>query len=917
MSVKSSIIQKSQEINLERIIVDHRSFYSKIWDSLQEPNIPFIYACVVTPILICFPAWFFICAVVYLVLQLAVNIKPDVLPIHLPLGAGKPDQHDPKPGVNRGWYTSRGSFYIGFCRITMLEIWANFKSLTQHFILFGTTGAGKTESIVSYIVNYLSVGSGVAFQDAKAAPKAMFQVATFCRIFGRDFDFRVTNYIKSQNPEDIDPASRSSNDAGIFARGTPDSNTQLLVSLMPPSGGDNKIFSERAVALVAAIMPGLNDLRNMGKLQIDPSVIRRFMGFKEFVGLCHNNYISKSSRDALVGYLSSLSGYDEKKPIDKQNEEVTRQFGFAQAYFTRALASLSDTYGHIYLTGQGEIDYQDAVLNGRILMTLLPSMEKSGDELANLGKIVLTATRNGMVVGLGTVFEGSAEKVVHNLPTNSDIPYGIMNDENAYMLVEGQEMINAQARGLGFGVLTGTQDAPGMLLNIEKTTKQILANSAFKQIMYLDDDDTTKLACELSGEATVLARGQYTLDGSLGNYYATQQVAVEKRYRLNPTAIRKQGLGQAYIMYQGDIHQAQVFNHGIQEKSDDPKMCYLKHWWPVRMAKVHIPSQIEIGKLLEITPLPEWIELQEMINDESRALLREMTIYFSSMMAIKDIQARFAANPELQAVNAQMLSTEFSVQHLDVLGNLDAEPGTADSEEELSGVLGSIHEASVKTPNDVLNLFIKLAEDRDAPENMIRVAASQSGIGDFLSSNAGLDLTHAEDDSTGSGSGGAGGGSNSPHASNEQSMDHMLDAYLEGGPVGMPETVPLEAYHQSEPSSDYNLAEFGVDGFDDDFADDAPSGFASREDKSDMAMVVERNLALMPWMSNVVDYSATRNDLVDTETFFNGDNLDAAEVDVDNGLDLLATKMSYPTTPMDNMTTPNLTLIRSLLEKPS
>jgi hypothetical protein len=148
-------------------------------------------------------------------------------------------------------------------------------------------------------------------------------------------------------------------------------------------------------------------------------------------------------------------------------------------------------------------------------------------------------------------------------------------------------------------------------------------------------------------------------------------------------------------------------------------------------------------------------------------------------------------------------------------------------------------------------------------------------------------------------------------------MDHMLDAYFDGVPDGMPEAVPLEAYHQSEPAADYNLADFGNDSFDDDFADEVPSGFASREDKSEMAMVVERNLALMPWMSNVVDYSATRNDLVDTEAFFNGDDFETAEVDVDAGMDLLATRMSYPTTPMDNITTPNLTLIRSLLEKPS
>ncbi|MNJ58996.1 hypothetical protein D3C77_546570 [compost metagenome] len=149
-------------------------------------------------------------------------------------------------------------------------------------------------------------------------------------------------------------------------------------------------------------------------------------------------------------------------------------------------------------------------------------------------------------------------------------------------------------------------------------------------------------------------------------------------------------------------------------------------------------------------------------------------------------------------------------------------------------------------------------------------------------------------------------------------MDQMLDAYFDG----MPESPPLEAYYQGEPTADYQIphdfnADFSSDGFDDNFADETPSGFASREDKSEMAIVVERNLAFMPWMSNVVDYSATRSDLIETESFLNGDNFEAAQESVDSGLDLLATKMSYPTTRMDNMTTPNLTLIRSLLEKPS
>ncbi|HCL3282171.1 TPA: DUF87 domain-containing protein, partial [Pseudomonas aeruginosa] len=163
--------------------------------------------------------------------------KPDTLPIHLPIDADKIDKNDPKPGENSGYYNARGSFFIGRIRKLGFEVWVNFKALTQHFLIFGTTGAGKTESLVSYIVNFLAVGSGVAFQDAKAAPKAMLQLATFCRIFARDCEFRVTNYITGLSAKKRDPAERVSNDAAVFATGNAESNTNLLVSLMPPSSG--------------------------------------------------------------------------------------------------------------------------------------------------------------------------------------------------------------------------------------------------------------------------------------------------------------------------------------------------------------------------------------------------------------------------------------------------------------------------------------------------------------------------------------------------------------------------------------------------------------------------------------------------------------------------------------------------------
>jgi hypothetical protein len=52
----------------------------------------------------------------------------------------------------------------------------------------------------------------------------------------------------------------------------------------------------------------------------------------------------------------------------------------------------------------------------RILVVLLPSLEKAPAELASLGKISLSAIRNACSVGLGAQIEGDAADVLEALP---------------------------------------------------------------------------------------------------------------------------------------------------------------------------------------------------------------------------------------------------------------------------------------------------------------------------------------------------------------------------------------------------------------------------------------------------------------------------------------------------------------------
>ena len=864
---RNQAIQPTHELDNARVIVDPRSFWPRFWDGLQNPVIPLVWGVISVPLILLWPFLIVPLMFVQLILWMAVVMKPDVLPIHLPIDAYKTDKNDPLPGDNTGFYKARGSFFIGRILGSGVEIWVSFKALTQHFLIFGTTGSGKTESIVSYIVNYLSVGSGAAFQDSKAAPKAMIQMATFCRMFGRDDDFRVTNYITGNSAEKRDPAERLSNDAAIFARGSAESNTQLLVALLPPSEGDNKVFQERAIALVSAVMPALKDLQLQSKVQIDPATIRKYMGFKQFCDLYRNNFITMRSRNAMLAYLESLPGFDENKEVAKQPEEVSRQFGFAQAYFTRSLASLSDTYGHIYLTALGEIDYQDAVLNGRMLLTLLPSMEKSGEELSNLGKIVLTATRNGMVVGLGTAFEGSAEDIVHNLPTNSEIPYGIMNDENAYMLIEGQELINAQARGLGFGVITGTQDAPGMLENISKVTKQIMANSAFKQIMYLDDKETTELACEFSGEATVITRNRFNYKGDFGNIHGDDGLAVERRKRLDASSVKRLGLGQAYIMYQGKIHPTQVFNHGIKEKDKDPTMCYLTHWYSVRMPKVRLPDEKMITELRSHANIQEWDEIALMISDDSRSMLREMKTYFKSMLHINRIAASYTRHQGL----------------LEIMANDEGDNSTyIAGNDRLVGILAKVVNKPLRHYKDAVDIVTALAGDRDSESMRIMDEAEEAGLFPLGDDDSIFDLAGDADDNESGGSG-SGGLSSKPHENTASDPDDLLSAYMGGSDLDTPSPTTTAENAASDHSAASGPHSAVVE---------QP---ASPVAGSALAKAVEKNLANMPWMASAVEYEAVRESMIETETLFTETHAEAVEM-ADNALDILGQSLIYPET---------------------
>src|SRR4029078_6533223 len=126
--------------------------------------------------------------------------------------------------------------------------------------------------------------------------------------------------------------------------------------------------------------------------------------------------------EPITNYVINLPGYDRSKK-GKQGSQVLEQHGFITMQLTRVFGSLADTYGHIIRTNLAEVDLKDVVLNRRILVVLLPALEKSPEELANLGKVIIASLKAMMAAGLGDAVEGDYRDVISRKPTNSPSPY--------------------------------------------------------------------------------------------------------------------------------------------------------------------------------------------------------------------------------------------------------------------------------------------------------------------------------------------------------------------------------------------------------------------------------------------------------------------------------------------------------------
>lgn len=202
------------------------------------------------------------------------------------------------------------------------------------------------------------------------------------------------------------------------------------------------------------------------------------------------------------------------------------------------------------------------ILNRRILVVLLPALEKSPDELANLGKIIVSSLKAMMAAGLGEDVEGDYRDVILRKPTNAPTPYMCILDEYGYYAVQGFAVVPAQARSLGFSAIFAGQDLPAFQKASKEEAASIGANTNIKICMKLEDPtETWDFFTKTAGEAYVTKVDSFQAkDNTMSNSYAdSKSSSFEKRARVDLLDLKEQTEGEAHIFFKSKIVRARMF----------------------------------------------------------------------------------------------------------------------------------------------------------------------------------------------------------------------------------------------------------------------------------------------------------------------------------------------------------------------
>ncbi|UUA75122.1 hypothetical protein [Cellvibrio sp. QJXJ] len=515
-------------------------------------------------------------------------------PSRAPFESNRIDKSDPLDS-GKGFNKARGEVYFGWHRGTGKEAWTSWNDMLTHLYMLAATGGGKSEAIWAILSNFYLCGSAYSMGDGKGTLEMIQNGRVLARIFGVEDDYFVINYI---NPNPEKKYKLMSNSMNTWSSGTAAQLKEQMASLaLSGDAGANQYFEDNAEVIIERIFPALCELRDKGFLQLDIQVIGSYLSLPRMYELsCHPALSPYSSRN-ITDHLKT-AGFNFDTP-EKQSDEVQKQHAQFVSHFSKIISSLSIQYRDIYVVDQGDINQKDITSNRRTLMFALPSLEKSGSELKNLGKILLTGQKNAISTDLGDELEGTREKTTSRLSKNHSVPYGLAFDEWSFYAIQDMALLPAQIRGLKYCGLYAAQDYKGTERAGEMDAEQVFANTRVKLFGALEEAGAswTRIR-DLIGEFLVAINANYKyLPGIFGGKQIIdrERTEITKRAPIEIGDLQKQISGEFFMFQRGKLSPIRFFYTDLEGL--DKKAAKGNGFKINRLCRVYAPSDDAIESI--------------------------------------------------------------------------------------------------------------------------------------------------------------------------------------------------------------------------------------------------------------------------------------------------------------------------------
>lgn len=618
-------IDTQHEVKIDRRIADVRPWSERTQEKLSESGNFIFFLVPVCFLALVMPVTLPILGVLFLIAHISVMRMKSLLPFRYP-AHGSIDPTSGKPG--------NGILYIGGVRSEsqfekFKQCWLSDSDLRKHWLIMGSTGSGKSETLKGIFYNALCWGSGFFCADGKADNKLPTDGYTMVRAFGRDDDILALNFLLGgKTPQQVAKSRRRrSNRLNPFSSGDADTLIQMGANLLPKAEGDGKSWQEKALAVWRAVITALCYKRDTKGFTLSVGTIIDYLSLTKIEELFVEGFQeAKDSPDGswsygyvgIKNYLDSgCPAYSVEKLLKKHNlndgapppttpaarrpplpgREVEQdpaaleQHGYRVGQLMPVLNLLDKTYGYIFRAPFSEIDMIDVALHNRILFLLIPSLEKSSQEAENLGKLAIACLRVMMARNLGSELEGSREELLDSKATAAPYPYVVALDELGYYFADGIAVMFAQARSLGISMIAAAQD-------LEKLTEgsraseagAMIGNTVNKIFMKIDDPKKTwELLSMTVGKVQVASYDSFEAGNHLGGYKRDARLNVKEVEGITYKEMKSYKEGEAICDSLGITRRISCFYMGDWLEKLNNKEFHLN-----RFLQVYEPSDDDV-----------------------------------------------------------------------------------------------------------------------------------------------------------------------------------------------------------------------------------------------------------------------------------------------------------------------------------